>query len=566
MTFFAELKRRHVFKVGVAYIVLSWVILQVTDLFADNLNLPGWAFRLILFLLVIGFPVIVMFAWAYDLTPEGVKRTDASAGENPTSDAAQTGPERIIASVQPARASVAVLPFINMSGDPANEYFSDGLAEELLNVLAKISSLKVAARTSSFHFKGQTGDIADIARRLGVASILEGSVRQSRSRVRITAQLINAADGYHLWSETYDRELDDIFAVQDEIASSVAAALKVKLLSEEDTQLNAGGTSNTRAFQAYLLGSHYRMRGSSDEAALQKAVSAFNEAIELDPGYAQAYAGLAVTWDQLATNSFVGFKEGIDNATAAASRAIALAPDLADAHMSLGRVLLHYRLDQLGARKAITTALRLNPGNAEVQIEYARISSYFGDVEASVAAARKALELDPVSLFAHHFLGHVLYFGRRYDEAIPIFRDVLNLDPQYPRPRYTLGMCLYMKGEVAAALKEVENEPLSWMRNSGSAIVLHRLGRTAEAQAYLERLVREDDEEYAIYQQGQIHAQWGNRDRALECLKRARDLNDPGVSQILVDPLLDPIRDQAGFIQLAAEMGFAAAPRTAVSS
>lgn len=566
MTFFAELKRRHVFKVGVAYIVLAWVILQVTDLFADNLSLPGWAFRLILFLLVIGFPVIIMFAWAYDLTPEGVKRTDASAGENPTSDAARTGPERIIASVQPARASVAVLPFINMSGDPANEYFSDGLAEELLNVLAKISSLKVAARTSSFHFKGQTGDIADIARRLGVASILEGSVRQSRSRVRITAQLINAADGYHLWSETYDRELDDIFAVQDEIASSVAAALKVKLLSEEDTQLNAGGTSNTRAYQAYLLGSHYRMRGSSDEAALQKAVSAFNEAIELDPGYAQAYAGLAVTWDQLATNSFVGFKEGIDNATAAASRAIALAPDLADAHMSLGRVLLHYRLDQLGARKAITTALRLNPGNAEVQIEYARISSYFGDVEASVAAARKALELDPVSLFAHHFLGHVLYFGRRYDEAIPIFRDVLNLDPQYPRPRYTLGMCLYMKGEVAAALKEVENEPLSWMRNSGTAIVLHRLGRTAEAQAYLERLVREDDEEYAIYQQGQIHAQWGNRDRALECLKRARDLNDPGVSQILVDPLLDPIRDQAGFIQLAAEMGFAAAPKTPMSS
>lgn len=566
MTFFAELKRRHVFKVGVAYIVLAWVILQVTDLFADNLSLPGWAFRLILFLLVIGFPVIIMFAWAYDLTPEGVKRTDASAGENPTSDAARTGPERIIASVQPARASVAVLPFINMSGDPANEYFSDGLAEELLNVLAKISSLKVAARTSSFHFKGQTGDIADIARRLGVASILEGSVRQSRSRVRITAQLINAADGYHLWSETYDRELDDIFAVQDEIASSVAAALKVKLLSEEDTQLNAGGTSNTRAFQAYLLGSHYRMRGSSDEAALQKAVSAFNEAIELDPGYAQAYAGLAVTWDQLATNSFVGFKEGIDNATAAASRAIALAPELADAHMSLGRVLLHYRLDQLGARKAITTALRLNPGNAEVQIEYARISSYFGDVEASVAAARKALELDPVSLFAHHFLGHVLYFGRRYDEAIPIFRDVLNLDPQYPRPRYTLGMCLYMKGEVAAALKEVENEPLSWMRNSGTAIVLHRLGRTAEAQAYLERLVREDDEEYAIYQQGQIHAQWGNRDRALECLKRARDLNDPGVSQILVDPLLDPIRDQAGFIQLAAEMGFAAAPKTPMSS
>jgi serine/threonine-protein kinase len=553
----AELGRRHVFKVSIAYIVVAWVILQVTDLFAANLGLPAWAFRLVLFLLVIGFPLIVMFAWAYDLTPEGIKRTPDTDG-TASGESASRGPAGTSGGAQPQRASVAVLPFVNMSGDPENEYFSDGLAEELLNVLAKINALKVAARTSSFFFKGQTGDIADIARRLGVASVLEGSVRRSGSRVRITAQLINAADGYHLWSEAYDRELDDVIAVQEDIAASVADALKVKLLDSEESPLRVSGASNTQALQAYLLGSHHRMRGSSDEAALRKALSAFNEAIRLDPGYAQAYAGLAATWDQLATNSFIKFQEGRDNATAAAFRAIELTPGLADGHIVLGRLLLHYKLDQVGARKAITTAMRLNPGNAEVQIEYARISCYFGEVNASVAAARQALELDPLSLFAHYFLGHVLYFGRRYDEAITVLRNALNLDPQFPRPRYTLGMSLYMKGEFEAALREIESEPLTWMRNSGSAIVLHRLGRSAEAEASLHRLVRDDDEEYAIYQQGQIQAQWGNADAAIDALNRARDLHDPGVSQILADPLLDPVRGLPGFRKLVKQMGFAA--------
>jgi TolB-like protein/Flp pilus assembly protein TadD len=559
LSFIAELKRRHVFRVGIAYVVVAWLILQVADVFLANLNLPEWAFQLILVLLVLGFPLIVMFAWAYDLTPAGVVRTAAAGHEEPRCQPVQEqpGPKALVTQAPPSKASVAVLPFVNMSGDPDNEYFSDGLSEELLNVLSKISELKVAARTSSFYFKGQTGDIADIARRLGVASVLEGSVRQSGVQVRITAQLINAADGYHLWSETYDRELDDIFAVQDDIASSVAAALKVKLLEQQGDAPSEGGTTSTQAYQAYLLGLHCRKRGSSDEASLRSAVKAYTAAIELDPGYAEAHAGLAYTWDQLATNSFVKFEEGIENANVAANRAIELAPGLADGHMILGRLLLHYKLDHQGARRAIAKALKLNPGNAEVQIEFARISSYFGDVDASVVAARKAVDLDPISLFAHHFLGHVLYFGRRYDEAIPVFRGVLQMDPLYPRPRYTLGMCLYMKGDFQAALTEVENEPLNWMKYSGSAIVLHRLGRIEDARACLEQLIRKDDEEYAIYQQGQIYAQWGSAAKAIECLNQARRLRDPGLSQLLVDPLLDPIRDHPGFTRLVADIGFA---------
>lgn len=558
MSFFNELKRRSVFKVGVAYIVVAWLILQVCDVVLGNIGSPPWVFKVILLLLCIGLPIAVIFAWAFDLTPEGIMRTDvldeAEKEQETPAETIETSSEPTIAT----GASVAVLPFVNMSGDQENEYFSDGLSEELLNVLANIESLKVAARTSSFHFKGRTGDIADIAQRLGVASVLEGSVRQSGTRVRITCQLINAADGYHLWSETFDRELTDIFAVQDEISSAVAIALKVKLLGEDSPQRITGGTQDTGAFQAYLQAVHFHRRGS-DKTALKSAVDAFEEAIKLDPGYAQAYAGLAFVWDQLATNSFVKYEEGIGKVLDLTSRSIELAPDLADSYLVRGRMLLHYKLDQKGAREAINTALSLNAGNSEVQIEYARISSYFGNVEASVVAARKALELDPVSMFAHHFLGHVLYFGRRYDEAIPVFRDVLELDPDYPRPRYTMGMCMYMQGDIEAAFAEIEQEPLGWMKQSGSAILLHKMGRTEEAERFLAMLIREDDEEYALYQQGQVNAQWGNAEQAMKCLNRALHFGDPGLSQLLVDPLLDPVRDDPRFIELLAKIGFESA-------
>lgn len=555
MSLFSELRRRHVFKVGIAYIVGAWVILQVVDTLLGNLEMPEWTFRLILILLVIGFPVAIFLAWAYDLSPDGVRRTSSADNGNAALESEPSAPFAAVRGRIPPEASVAVLPFINMSGDKSNEYFSDGLAEELLNVLAKIDQLKVAARTSSFHFRGQTGNVADIANSLGVATILEGSVRRSGSRIRITAQLISAADGYHLWSETYDRELDDIFAVQDEIASSVATALKVKLLGQEGEQLNANGTNNTAAFQAYLQGMHYKNQGSN-EIAMQNAVSAFEKAIELDPQYAQAYAGLASSWDWLTTNSFIRYEEGIPNIEKSAARAIELGPDLADGYLVLGRMLLHYKLDQRGARKAINMAMKLNPGNSEVQVEFARISCYFGDVDASVSAANKALELDPVSKYAHYFLGHVLYFGRRYDEAIKVFQDLLKLDPVYPRPRYTMGMCIFMKGDITSAYQEVTNEPLGWMQQSGSAILLHKLGRHAEAEKYRSMLFVEGDENYALYQLGQIHAQWGDTDTALLYLNKAHTFEDPGLSQLLVDPLLDPIREDPRFDQMLIELGF----------
>ena len=548
MSFFHELKRRNVFKISIAYIIGAWLILQVSDVILNNLGAPEWVFKVILLGLSIGLPVIVLFSWAFDWTPEGFRLTDDSG-----TDSIVNVPN---SSVVPSGASVAVLPFVNMSGDPDNEYFSDGLTEELLSVLANITALKVAARTSSFHFKGQTGDVADIARRLGVASVLEGSVRQSNTRIRITAQLINAADGYHLWSETFDRELDDIFAVQHEIASAVAKALKVKLLGKNRDHQIIGGTKNTEAFQAYLLGVHHRNRGEHEEA-LYAAINAFQKAIELDPEYAKAYVGLGYVWGQMAANSFVSYEEGAGNMEAAVAKALELAPDLPEGHLAQGFLLMVYKQDQHGAHKAISTALDLNPGNAEVQIEYSRIKCYQGYHDESISAAQMALNLDPVSLSANHFLGHVLYFARRYREAVLVFRHVLDMEPHFPKPHYFIAMSHYLQGDLESAWEEIQQEPLHWMNWTGSALALWQLRRVEEADACLAKLNEEEDQEFATVQRADVYAQRGDFELAMKNLNLAFDYGDPGLAQLLVDPFLDPLRDDPRFIELMTKLGFA---------
>jgi len=454
----------------------------------------------------------------------------------------------------PTRASVAVLPFVNISGDPDNEYFSDGLTEELLNVLTNIKELKVAARTSSFHFKGRTGNVAEIASQLGVSSILEGSVRQSKTRIRITAQLISAADGYHLWSETFDRVLDDIFAVQDEIASAVADALKVNLLGEHGDLPKSGGTTDREAFNAYLLGEHHRNRGD-DEAAVYAAISAYRKAIDLDPNYAKAYVGLANSWGRMAANSFVSYKEGTDRMEHAVDKAIELAPNLADAYMAQMFLLMSYKHDLLAAQTAISKALELSPGSADVQMEYARILCYRGYADEGIAAARKARDLDPVSIFANHFLGHILYFSRRYEEAIPALRHTLEMNPQYPKPHYFIAMSLFWLGDVEAAWEEIQYEPLDWMRWAASSVILHRLGQFDAAEAAFANLSADEEQEFATIQRADTYAQWGNFDMAFRNLDLAVAYGDPGLAQLFVDPFLDPVRDDPRYIAMVRKLG-----------
>lgn len=450
--------------------------------------------------------------------------------------------------------SIAVLPFVNLSADPANEYFSDGISEEILNVLTQVERFKVVGRTSSFAFKDTQVDLRAIGRTLNVTHLLEGSVRKADARVRITAQLIKADDGFHVWSETFERRLDDIFAVQDEIASAVTRALKVKLLGEPEGTQDVGGTSDTTAYQAYLLGIHYRNRGALKDT-VQRAQAALERAVEHDPGYARAWAALAFTWIDKVWNGYTTHAEGVRRINAAATRAIELAPDMADGHLALGLLLDIDFTDPRSALDAIDAALRLNPGSVRVLIQYARITSHYERREDSIAAARKAAELDPVSVYAAHMLGHVLYFGRRFEEAVEACHHTLELDSHYPKPHYFAAMSLHWLGRHQEAWQEIQQEPLSWMRHTGATAILHSLGQPEEAEAHFAALVELGKTENNFVQQADIHAQLGNLEAALDCLDQALELGDPGLSQLLVDPFLDPLRGDPRFVALLRKVG-----------
>jgi len=452
--------------------------------------------------------------------------------------------------------SVAVLPFVNMSGDPANEYFSDGISEEILNVLSQGERFKVAGRTSSFAFKGRNEDLREIGRTLDVAHVLEGSVRRADHRVRITAQLIKASDGYHLWSETFDRELDDVFAIQDEIASAVAHALEHRMLSGPDVPHTSGGTRNTQAYQAYLLGLHFRNRGALRDP-VERAIDAFNRAIALDPEYARAWSHLAFSWIDMLWNGYVDAKTARGHIYHAGSRAIELAPDHAGGHLALG---LYWQMgipNWQAAQEAIDTGLALNSGNTHLLLEAARVKCNLGKREESIELARKVREQDPIHIYANHVLGTILYFARRYGECIPAFRRTLDMDPHYPKPHYFIAMSLYWLGETQAAWEEVQHEPLEWMYLTASAATLFRLGRTEEAREMFQRMLDAGASGNMFIQIADIHAQLGDADRAIDALHRALDLRDPGLTQLLVDPFLDPIRDDPRFQRIFAQAGFA---------
>jgi tetratricopeptide (TPR) repeat protein len=331
-------------------------------------------------------------------------------------------------------------------------------------------------------------------------------------------------------------------------------ALKGKLLGEGAERPIPGGTDNAKAYQAYLLGVHYRNRGALKET-VQHASNAFQRAIELDPQYAKAYAALANNWIDKVWNGYVSQEEGVLKINAAATRAIELAPELADGYLALSLLKQIDYKDPRGALEAISTAITLNPGNARMQIEFARMNSHLGHREISTKAARRAVELDPVSVFANHILGHVLYFNRQYEDAIAAFRHTLQLDPHYPKPHYFISMSYYWLGDTESALQEIQQEPLRWMKLTASAVILHRLGRTAEAEENFAALVELGNDENNYNQQAAVHAQWGDKEKAIGCLDLAFSQGDPGLTQLLVDPFLDPIRNDPRFIEIVRKVG-----------
>jgi TolB-like protein/Tfp pilus assembly protein PilF len=480
--------------------------------------------------------------------------TGSGASPATSAGSALATPANIPPAFNPPPHSIAVLPFVNMSGDPKQDYFSDGMSEELLNSLASVRDLQVAARTSSFSYKGSGTNLSDIARQLNVGAILEGSVRKDGARVRITAQLINAVTGFHLWSQTYDRELRNVLALQTDIASAVTEALRATLLNDVSPAVELGGTHDARAFDAYLRGKG--IEETSKETSLAE-IAAYDEAIRLDPAYAKAYIGKANALGHYAGSyePAATARSLVEKAHTFAQKAVQLAPDLAEAHLALASSYDDGLLDFAHGKAEYERAQALAPGDARVLQATAGFLARLGHTDEAIATAQHAVTLDPVNASSYDQLGYVLLFGHHNREAIAAYDHALSLNPNIHWAHGMRGLAYLGLGEFEAARQSCTTPPLSWVGQLCMAIVYDKLGRKAEAQALVAQMKAESGDAMA-YQYASIYAQWGDVASALDWLDTAFRLQDPGFAWLKVDALLDPLRKEPRFQAIEAKLAF----------
>src|SRR5438445_7035550 len=476
MSFFAELKRRNVYKVAVAYAVVGWLVMQVTATIVPALHLPDGLTTAVVVLILVGFPIALVISWAFEMTPEGMKRTENVSPDEVIPQWSKKkfaaliigvgiiaagllafqllrASDRVIASGPPEK-SIAVLPFVNMSADKNDEYLSDGMTEELINVLAKVPGLRVPGRTSCFAFKGKNEE--DIFHKVGdqlhVGTVLEGSVRKAGNKLRVTAQLINVSDGYHLWSKDYDGDVKDILNFQSNVAEQVVQALQVQLGTEAARALSKKPTENAEAYRLYLLGRYHVAKFT--RVGWTNAIHYFEQALQIDPGYTLAYCGLADTYGWAGGQTLPG-REAWAKEMEFARKALALDPNLAEAHLSMGTALFSV-LDPRGSLKELDRAVELNPNLALAYDQYGWTFAEMGRHDDSIAAEKKALELDPLNSLFNTDLAFFFYWARRYDDAIAQVRKTLELDPNVAVAHHCLGWCMVWKGNLPEAKAEFE--------------------------------------------------------------------------------------------------------------
>jgi TolB-like protein/Flp pilus assembly protein TadD len=444
--------------------------------------------------------------------------------------------------------SIAVLPFVNMSEDKTNEYFSDGISEELLNLLSKIPQLKVAARTSSFSFKGKGVEIPEIARQLHVANVLEGSVRRSGDQLRITAQLIRAAEGYHLWSETYDRKMDDIFKIQDEIAGEVVKELKVKLLGPAPKVR----TTDPKAYALYLQAKELGRQVNAE--AFAKSDALFQQVLEIDPRYAPAWDGVARNFINKAGNGLLSPQEGWARGREAAEKALAIDPDYALAHTRLGPIAMYGDNDLADAARHYQRALVLDPTDLDVLGNAAGFLQNLGRSDEALALDEAVVRRDPVNVLALSNLGYHQRMAARYDAAIATLRTLLGLSPNRGGAHSQLGTALMQKGDVPAALAEIEQEKIESWRMIGLPMAYCALGRKADADAALTALIAkyEKDSSYNI---AYVYAFCGDADKAFEWLDKAVAYQDGGLAEIVTENLFDKIHSDPRWLPFLRKIG-----------
>jgi TolB-like protein len=565
--FLREIQRRNVARVAVVYLIAGWLTMQVVDVMFPALQLPDWLTSAVAAFVIIGFPFALIFAWAFEMTPEGIKRekdVDRDESITPRTGSKLNRTALIILGIavafllvdkfvsQPgtettdevvvtteAKPSIAVLPFVNMSDDANNEYFSDGLSEELLNLLAKIPQLHVAGRTSSFKFKGTNEDLRIIGEALNVTNVLEGSVRKSGTRLRITAQLIDTENGYHLWSDTYDRDLTDIFAIQDEIAGHVVEALKVHLLGAEVAVANQG-TTNIEAYNLFLRGNYF-VEHTSDEN-LGKAIAAYEMAIGLDPAFARAYAGLTVAMQQkfsgwVGTNEAM-FIENFERLRAVVNKAVELAPDNPETLVAQTIVAVLIDWDLPAARMFTARALEFAPNNLAALSWHGATQTFLGEYGAAEKSLLAALDVDPLSITSIRTLGDLYMVTDRCDLAIETYERALNLAPETGRLNGRIARCKLFQDDMAAAKMYNEREPVVWVRETNNLIFMGREGDRDEWRAGVE----EYEARYGwgnSYQLAEIYADAGELDEVARWLERAAEVKDPGAPWALIMPFFD---------------------------
>jgi TolB-like protein/Tfp pilus assembly protein PilF len=574
--FLSELKRRNVYKVAVAYAVVGWVIAQIATQIFPFLEIPNWVVRLVIVLIAIGFPIALVIAWAFEATPEGIKRTEVadampaaksqkkhawiyvivigaamSAGLFFLGRYTAASKNAINLPNELSAKSIAVLPFDNLSRDPDNAFFAEGVQDEILTRLAKVADLKVIARTSTQKFKSSPENLPDIAKQLGALNILEGSVQKANDQVRENVQLINALTNSHLWAEIYDRKLNDIFAVESDIAKTIADTLQAKLTGSEKQMMAAQPTNDTTAYELYHKGLSFWGQRSGDN--LPKSIAFYEQAIARDPNYALAYGGLANSYILLPYYTATPLHDAATKARAAALKALQLNPNLAEGHIALGKIISFDDMDLAGAGREFQRAIELQPNNATAHHWYGNGPlAALGKFEQAIAEGKKAVELDPLSPIINADHGNNLYYARRYDEAIAQLRKAVELDPAFFYTHYNLGLALEAKGDLPGAIAEYEKAT----QLSDDPFVLALLAaakaksgdKNAAEQALTELERISQSREGLAYGRAVLYLSLGEKEQALHWLEQSfADRDGSNIGYVKVEPLLDPIRGDPRF-------------------
>jgi TolB-like protein/Flp pilus assembly protein TadD len=557
-----RLRRRKVVQWSVAYVAAAWALLQGLEFLAGIYDWPTAFLRVVTLVLAVGLPIVLTLAWYHgDRGEQRIGGTELSIVAvlfllgggvvwyyQRTAESTATGTSAPAAEKPiPTDASIAVLPFVNMSADKEQEYFADGISEELLNLLAQVPELRVIARTSSFSFKGKDVDIAEIARRLNVANVLEGSVRRSGDTLRITAQLVRASDSSHLWSQTYDRQMTDVFKVQDEIAAAVVDELKIKLL-------DAAPRTKVTDPKAYSVFLQARETSLYDASSIERAIALYKQALAIDETYAPAWDGLANSYYYQMDLAATTTAQTLPLARDAVNRALTNDPSYAPAYARAALIKGATEGDLAGAARHLEQGLALDPSNFDLISAAVKITRRLGRLNQSIALAEYAVTRDPVSVEGQENLANAYALVGRLDEAVAAFRRAITLSPQAGILRESLGEALLRKGDAREALAEIQQEPDEPSRLLGLPMAYHALGQKAKSDAALEELIRKQEHTMPYYI-AYVHAYRGETDRAFEWLEKAIAYRDPYISFTAIDPTLIELRKDARWFPLLRRLG-----------